>query len=112
MIRRPPRSTLFPYTTLFRSQCPTTVLFGAETSRRLYSDPDYRPALDAWDTGEVSKADLRRYCQWVEKGSYDSVTFYPSASWLSNLRRMQVENTRRAESIQTSRKLEMAQESS
>src|SRR5258708_27330454 len=22
MIRRPPRSTLFPYTTLFRSQCP------------------------------------------------------------------------------------------
>src|SRR2546425_8903444 len=24
MIRRPPRSTLFPYTTLFRSSCPTT----------------------------------------------------------------------------------------
>src|SRR5258708_28603812 len=23
MIRRPPRSTLFPYTTLFRSHCPT-----------------------------------------------------------------------------------------
>src|SRR2546423_7786745 len=23
MIRRPPRSTLFPYTTLFRSRCPT-----------------------------------------------------------------------------------------
>src|SRR3712207_8001359 len=34
MIRRPPRSTLFPYTTLFRSQCcffmdgPTPALFG------------------------------------------------------------------------------------
>src|SRR5258707_3634029 len=25
MIRRPPRSTLFPYTTLFRSPCPLTV---------------------------------------------------------------------------------------
>src|SRR5256886_6048907 len=25
MIRRPPRSTLFPYTTLFRSQLPSTV---------------------------------------------------------------------------------------
>src|SRR3712207_8754111 len=25
MIRRPPRSTLFPYTTLFRSACTTTV---------------------------------------------------------------------------------------
>src|SRR2546422_8616312 len=24
MIRRPPRSTLFPYTTLFRSRCPGT----------------------------------------------------------------------------------------
>src|SRR3712207_8430108 len=27
MIRRPPRSTLFPYTTLFRSQVQTTKLF-------------------------------------------------------------------------------------
>src|SRR2546427_4786042 len=26
MIRRPPRSTLFPYTTLFRSQCGTVAL--------------------------------------------------------------------------------------
>src|SRR3712207_9334439 len=26
MIRRPPRSTLFPYTTLFRSLCPATVV--------------------------------------------------------------------------------------
>src|SRR5436309_5134955 len=25
MIRRPPRSTLFPYTTLFRSGCPTGI---------------------------------------------------------------------------------------
>src|SRR5688572_31902063 len=26
MIRRPPRSTLFPYTTLFRSNCATSIL--------------------------------------------------------------------------------------
>src|ERR1044071_10339180 len=26
MIRRPPRSTLFPYTTLFRSSCPESML--------------------------------------------------------------------------------------
>src|SRR3712207_7417965 len=26
MIRRPPRSTLFPYTTLFRSRCPVPVV--------------------------------------------------------------------------------------
>src|SRR3712207_7395397 len=31
MIRRPPRSTLFPYTTLFRSEMPIAVnLFGTE----------------------------------------------------------------------------------
>src|SRR3712207_8214678 len=29
MIRRPPRSTLFPYTTLFRSRFPTTVALRA-----------------------------------------------------------------------------------
>src|SRR5258708_19661248 len=29
MIRRPPRSTLFPYTTLFRSPCLTSIANGA-----------------------------------------------------------------------------------
>src|ERR1035437_2972339 len=28
MIRRPPRSTLFPYTTLFRSECPDCFITG------------------------------------------------------------------------------------
>src|SRR2546430_10369826 len=38
MIRRPPRSTLFPYTTLFRSQ---NILFDPQTSGGLliFSDP-------------------------------------------------------------------------
>src|SRR3712207_8772598 len=37
MIRRPPRSTLFPYTTLFRSTADTQYLFGhsEEETRRL-----------------------------------------------------------------------------
>src|SRR3712207_7986518 len=35
MIRRPPRSTLFPYTTLFRS----TVSTDFDTSDRLYFEP-------------------------------------------------------------------------
>src|SRR5688572_31805077 len=36
MLRRPPRSTLFPYTTLFRSRCPELWVRGASsfTSRR------------------------------------------------------------------------------
>src|SRR2546430_13460445 len=29
MIRRPPRSTLFPYTTLFRSRCPIAFIWKA-----------------------------------------------------------------------------------
>lgn len=51
-------------------QCPTTVLFGAEISRSLYASPSTRPALDAWDTGAVSKADIRRWCLEIEKGRY------------------------------------------
>src|SRR3989442_6943384 len=39
MIRRPPRSTLFPYTTLFRSKSPirsrSFVIFSVATTRRM-----------------------------------------------------------------------------
>src|SRR2546422_5342191 len=42
MIRRPPRSTLFPYTTLFRS-CPPCRRAAAEPLRSL-ADPPARPA--------------------------------------------------------------------
>src|SRR2546422_3312870 len=41
MIRRPPRSTLFPYTTLFRSQ-PASALHEPEDSRRAGSGRSYR----------------------------------------------------------------------
>lgn len=58
-------------------QCPTTVLFGAEISRKLYASPYYRPALDAWDTGEVSKSDLRRYCLHIERNGSKDSTFDP-----------------------------------
>src|SRR2546421_4110600 len=34
MIRRPPRSTLFPYTTLFRSPCPASAPPGQGTATR------------------------------------------------------------------------------
>src|SRR3712207_7173010 len=61
MIRRPPRSTLFPYTTLFRSpgrRLPTTVWYPARAtgplplvlfSHGLGSAPAaYRALLEAW----------------------------------------------------------------
>src|SRR2546430_10029210 len=38
MIRRPPRSTLFPYTTLFRSRCGTRAIRGADVDCRCASE--------------------------------------------------------------------------
>src|SRR6267143_6276652 len=51
MIRRPPRSTLFPYTTLFRS------LRAAERAVGVPADPDRDAALLAWPRQRV---DLRQ----------------------------------------------------
>src|SRR3712207_9230318 len=39
MIRRPPRSTLFPYTTLFRSTCPASLMTGARRSPNAQPPP-------------------------------------------------------------------------
>src|SRR2546422_10925197 len=58
MIRRPPRSTLFPYTTLFRS-----VLLDGGTVRavRLSGDTRSEPWLkDLWERG-VAVGELRRH---------------------------------------------------
>src|SRR5258708_19674170 len=46
MIRRPPRSTLFPYTTLFRSpQTEGSYLLSYAYADKLLADPDDRDAL-------------------------------------------------------------------
>src|SRR3712207_7423034 len=48
MIRRPPRSTLFPYTTLFRSQRPVTELLPRSAQRHEpVSAPDRLPLVAA-----------------------------------------------------------------
>src|SRR3712207_9254473 len=43
MIRRPPRSTLFPYTTLFRSVCSPALLPEAEALVAAYRERTGRP---------------------------------------------------------------------
>lgn len=48
-------------------QCPLTILYGIQASRRAYADPELRPALDMWDTGEISADDLRKWCGAIEK---------------------------------------------
>src|SRR2546430_5197592 len=53
MIRRPPRSTLFPYTTLFRSRvtkiCCVLPCFSAQVAHGINSAPAKRdPMVSAW----------------------------------------------------------------
>src|SRR5258708_31592745 len=52
MIRRPPRSTLFPYTTLFRSQLgQQPAQLAGQGVRRLGGDHEHRVAVLAGDPG-------------------------------------------------------------
>src|SRR3712207_6886932 len=44
MIRRPPRSTLFPYTTLFRSLPPAGLLLPGQLGDRLHDPVGHHPA--------------------------------------------------------------------
>src|SRR2546430_7849885 len=43
MIRRPPRSTLFPYTTLFRSSRDEDFAYALDQATRLHDHPEKRP---------------------------------------------------------------------
>src|SRR5256885_7087928 len=61
MIRRPPRSTLFPYTTLFRSP-------GAGPGRRALLERDlerYRPHAGRRDRSEEHTSELQSPCNLV-----------------------------------------------
>src|SRR2546426_3535914 len=63
MIRRPPRSTLFPYTTLFRSGFTSTAL-GAVTERRAVP---YRRhgSPSPWGRSEEHTSELQSPCNLV-----------------------------------------------
>src|SRR3712207_9000133 len=56
MIRRPPRSTLFPYTTLFRSPVPLRAL--AEHDVRVLRAGDVTGAQGQWDHVEADPKGL------------------------------------------------------
>ncbi len=74
-LKSPPLDALFG---LEPKQCPLTVLFGAETSRRAYANAELRPALDAWDSEYVTVDDLRRWCLEIERGHYAGPIFMPT----------------------------------
>src|SRR6266496_5839414 len=61
MIRRPPRSTLFPYTTLFRSPTPPRGRTRSGPPRPTGSPPSFRPTKPLWRSEEhTSELQSRR----------------------------------------------------
>src|SRR2546426_10486305 len=56
MIRRPPRSTLFPYTTLFRSVSPAAPAF----RHQLPHHQHHRFAADSYDSDQPRRCDVSR----------------------------------------------------
>src|SRR2546430_7270102 len=70
MIRRPPRSTLFPYTTLFRSDAYGRNLFGQGCllARRLVERrvPFVEVTLNGWDTHANNAQQVRTLSQTVD----------------------------------------------
>lgn len=48
------------------AMCPTKLLYGDKESQKFYLNAEFRPALDAWDNGEVTVADIRKICRQIE----------------------------------------------
>src|SRR5258708_16436460 len=58
MIRRPPRSTLFPYTTLFRSRCNLALLsLGEEVNHDLDEPASQRPQFFSLAGGSALRSE-------------------------------------------------------
>ena len=51
------------------ASCPSVLLEGQEGSYRLYANPKYRPALDAWDTGMVTRRDILCWAEHIVKAA-------------------------------------------
>src|SRR2546427_8224549 len=75
MIRRPPRSTLFPYPTLFRSPPASPEYYAAVTAEYLYLTTIGRVSgepreIEIWFTEDTGRyyviAELRERARWVQ----------------------------------------------
>src|SRR3712207_6918851 len=67
MIRRPPRSTLFPYTTLFRSRPEEAAAELKAMSDKARSDGERRTALFAMTVVEADSGKLDKALEEVQK---------------------------------------------
>jgi hypothetical protein len=57
-------------------ECPSQVLLGERVSQTAYANPRYRPALDAWDTGLVTRRDVLGWAKYVASGAYKGPYFF------------------------------------
>lgn len=55
--------------------CPSEILFGERGSQCAYANPRYRAALDAWDTGLVTRRDVLGWAKYVATGNYKGPRF-------------------------------------
>src|SRR3712207_8190641 len=74
MIRRPPRSTLFPYTTLFRSERRGRHRNGDPRRRMLHPATGWEPGGDGRCTGYGSKVEGRPLddTEWIRSEEHTS----------------------------------------
>src|SRR3989442_4793226 len=91
MIRRPPRSTLFPYTTLFRSSRSLAHDAGHDLRRRRDHREDQAAAEDRRDrkSTRLNSSHVRIsyavFCLKKKKGDFLTTPFDPSATTLDKL---------------------------
>src|SRR3712207_5141862 len=79
MIRRPPRSTLFPYTTLFRSQ----QMVGA-TIRTVFAQPDAKSAREQWRrVSDGFRPRFPKLAELMEEAEEDVLSYavFPAEHW-------------------------------
>src|SRR5258708_29466071 len=79
MIRRPPRSTLFPYTTLFRSLSATTRRFETEQDRLLRAEFSFRDRSEE-HTSELQSPDHLVCRLLLEKQKTAKAAYHGSTS--------------------------------
>src|SRR5947208_9372414 len=89
MIRRPPRSTLFPYTTLFRSCTPRQPAGLSTSANRRKETPDAagRAARSEEHTSELQSPDHLVCRLLLEKKKHNKNTFIAHATNIVNDRR-------------------------
>src|SRR5258707_1784758 len=77
MIRRPPRSTLFPYTTLFRSRTDARVQVGRQDQRGDVGGIEYRrriPSIEGYARGDFASfgAVVQKSCNDIRSEEHTS----------------------------------------